>query len=314
MRQPEIAHFLKLPLGRLALTLAVSLLWVMFFTACGGIFAWFLGTNDKNETITYIGLGLGGVLAAMGAHALNRRAEAVADHNKLVEKGHINERIKVAMESLGHAEPSVRIAAFYQFYHLTKDSKDNDFVKNIFDILCAHLRQITSKKDYRQGEGKSKPTEECQSLLDVLFKNQQNLFAGIAAQLRDTYLVGANLREANLQNAFFARADLRGVIFARADLQGVIFANADLRKTHFNDADLRGAWFLFSKAHKASFKDANIKDANFGGGSMHYADLHAAQNLTGEGFITPIEINASDAKHYPDWFKKGKHYTVSKSE
>ena len=341
MRQPIVALLLRefaplwrLPLGRLAVVLASFLAYVMFFTACGGIFAWLLGTDGKKETITYIGLGLGGVLAAMGALALNRRADAMAEHNKLVEKGHVDERLKAAVRNLGNAESSVRIAAFYQFYHLTKGNTDRDFVKNIFDILCAHLRQITSKEEYHNDEGREKPTEECQSLLDVLFKNPQNVFATMRANLRGAYLVGADFRDANarginlseakLHGAEFSSAKLQRAMFRKADLQQASFYDADLRSAHLSEAimefallikaDLRDAWLPRAKAHKAVFDGANLEGAHFWGAHMHGADLFEAKCLDKVDFHRPIKISASEVERYPNWFKEGTHYTVTEPE
>ena len=330
----EFDPLLELPLGRLAVVLAAFLACVMFFTASGGIFAWLLGTDGKKETITYIGLGLGGVLAAMGALALNRRAKEMAKHNELIEKGHVDERLKAAVRNLGNAESSVRIIAFYQFYHLTKGNTDTDFVKNIFDILCAHLRQITSKEEYRNDEGREKPTEECQSLLDVLFKNPQNVFATMRANLRGVYLVGAdfhganargiNLREAKLQGAKFSSAKLQGAIFMNANLREVFFHEADLRRAHFSQAilefaflgqaDLRGARLWRVKAHDAVFHGANIEGARCWDANMHGADLFDAICLDKVNFYRPIKISASDVERYPDWFKEGTHYTVAEPE
>ena len=361
MRQPiiaslrrEFAPLLKLPLGRLAVVLAALLACVMFFTASGGIFAWLLGTDGKNETITYIGLGLGGVLAAMGALALNRRAEEMAKHNELIAKGHVDERLKAAVQNLGNAESSVRIIAFYQFYYLTKGNKDTDFVKNIFDILCSHLRQITSKEEYRNDEGREKPTEECQSLLDVLFKNPQNVFATVGANLRGVYLVGAdfhganaqgiNFREAKLQGAKFSSAKLQGAsfnnaklqkaVFSSAKLHGAIFNSAKLQEVSFDEADLRRASFYRAimedatfmeadlrgarlwkvKAYDAIFHDANIEGARCWDANMHGANLFDAQCLDKVNFYRPIKISASDVERYPDWFKEGTHYTVAEPE
>ena len=280
----DIAHSL---LVGTAIVIAASLLWTIFFTADGGIFVQLLDAEDKNETITLIGLGLGGVLAAIGTVALNRRAMAMMQQNTLIERGHIDERFKAAVQSLGSEQPSARIAAFYQFYHLAKsNSADKDFVKGIFDILCAHLRQITSRHDYRNGEGQTKPTEECQTLLDVLFKNQLDLFKDMTAHLRGVYLVGADLRGASFING------------------------TDLEHAFLDNADLRGAKFWVVMAYKASFRDADMRGATFGYASMQQSNLYAAKILTKDMFIDPILISASDVEHYPDWFEEGKHYML----
>ena len=287
LRDP--ARSLQILLVGMAIAIATSLLWTMFLTANGGVFAWLLDANSKNETIKFIGWGLGGALAAIGTVALNRRATAMADHNKLIEKGHIDERFKAAVQSLGSEQPSVRIAAFYQFYHLAKGNPDKDFISNVFNILCAHLRQITSKEEYRNGEGREKPTEECQSLLDVLFKNQEifsgmHEHSGMCAQLGGVYLVGADFSCANIQFAILM------------------------------DANLQNSRFYATRAGGASFFGANIKGAAFGRTSLHQSDMYWAKNLAQADYDDPIEINSSDVPKYPDWFEEGKHYIVDDPE
>ena len=76
----------------------------------GGLVAWLLETKGKPDALRLIGWGMGGVLAAIVALALNRRAAAM-------EKGLIEERFKAATQGLADKQPSVRIAAFYQFYY-----------------------------------------------------------------------------------------------------------------------------------------------------------------------------------------------------
>ena len=270
------------------IAIVASLLWTMLFTAAdGGVFAQWLDAEGKNETIKLIGLGLGGALAAMGTVALNRRAAAMMQQNTLIERGHIDERFKAAVQSLGSEQPSARIAAFYQFYHLAKNgSADEDFVKSIFDILCAHLRQITSRHDYRNGEGQEKPTEECQTLLDVIFRNPQHLFTEMTAHLRGVYLVGADLRHAQ----FGYCTDLEG---ARLD-----------------NTNLQHAQFVVAVAPKVSFRGADINGTVFAHTDMHHANLYAAKNIKKAIFSDAIFISPSDEEHYPAWFEEGRHYKI----
>ena len=181
---------------------------------------WFGTQMNKLETLKFVAFGMGGILAALGAVAINRRASAQVRNNELIEKGHIEERFKSATEGLGNDSSGARIAAFYQFYYLAKDNPNADFRKNIFEILCAHLRNITRRKSYQTGDGEMHPTEECQILLNVLFKPEdKTAFAGFRANLQYTYLVGANLQHARMENADFSFANLRRVDLRNAKLE-----------------------------------------------------------------------------------------------
>ena len=252
-----LIHSLYVFIGILGLFLFVVLL-----TSKGGIFAWLLGTNDKKETIQFIALGIGGTLAAIGAVAFSRRANAQMENNKLIEKGYIDERFKSATENLGNSDTIVRISAFYQFYYLAKNHPDASFRNNIFDILCAHLRNMTNKKTYRKYEdqGKIKPTEECQTLLNVLFKPEDEyVFNKFRANLQSVYLVNADLEEANLSNAILSYAN-----FTYARLAEANFTDANLVCADFTDAYLDHAIFHRSNLMDTKLKNvASVRDTDF---------------------------------------------------
>ena len=241
----------------------------MFLTCKGGVFAILLGTGSKKETIEFIAFGIGGLLAVMGAIAINHRAEAQnriadaqAENNKLIEKGYIDERFKSATENLGNSRPIVRISAFYQFYYLAKNHPDVSFRNHIFDILCAHLRNMTSKNTYRgyEDQGKIKPTEECQTLLNVLFKPEDEyVFNKFHANLQSVYLVNADLEGANLSNAILSYAN-----FAYARLAEANFTNTNLVCADFTDAYLDHAIFHRSNLMDAKLKNvASVRDTDF---------------------------------------------------
>ena len=310
----EIALLLQIPLGWLVMLLVFALLSVMF-DVDNGAFAYLLGTGFKNDTITYIGLGLGGALAAVGAVALNQRAVAMADNNRLVEKGHIDERLKAAVQSLGHTELSVRIAAFYQFYHLAEGNSDMKLRRSILDILCAHLRQMTIKTIYRSVDGKHRPNEECQCLLNIIFRNLEdvrakNIFSGIYKDLKGAYLVGADLRCANAENTSFSGAILRRAQFDFSDLQGAHFANANMKKASFVRANMRKSRFSLRNYPKAANVDAAIFSyANLCGVDMSRVDGHKAIGLE------TAEVDKTTKApwgYYPFYTDAGDHWLLVK--
>ena len=326
----RVCQILSQPINALLAVLVVLLIALLFFFAWalltneGGAVARLLEIDDKAEVLRLIGWGMGGVLATIGVIALNRRATAM-------ETGLIDERFKAAVQGLAGEQPSVRIAAFYQFYYLAKDNPDVGFRSSIFDILCAHLRQITSDADYRKNIGSEKPTEECQSLLDVLFKKSSNIFVGMEANMQNTHLVGANLSYTELQYADFRGADVSEVDFSGADMSEARFWTADALGARFWDADLSAAGFWGTDVSGATFWDANLlaaefHDANVSGAEFNGADVSSADfkeaNLHGADFSSAKDIGSAkfsdiriDAKtKFPEWFREGEHYTVAKEE
>ena len=263
-----------------------AVLWVMlviiFIVFLGVIFIESISTTvssqldikNKSETLKFIGLGMSGILAAIGAVAINRRAtaqvknvEAQVENNRLIEKGHIDDRFKSATENLGSEHPAGRISAFYQFYYLAKDNENDNLRENILDILCAHIRNITSEESYKEERGKEKPTEECQILLNILFKsNDKSVFGTFSANLKETYLVKANLAEANLEGANFERANLMEAKMFNANLSRANFCEANLMKVDIGDTNLSGA----------NLESANLEEANIFRGNLSYAKLMLA--------------------------------------
>ena len=292
---------------------------VMLLTCEGGIFAGLLGTSTKKETIEFIAFGIGGLLAVMGAIAINHRAEAqhrIADaqveNNKLVEKGHIDERFKSATEKLESENPIARIFAFRQFYYWAKGQKDTEFKKSIFEILCAHLRNMTQKESYQEEIGKDTPTEECQTLLDVLFESDdKSVFLEFQADMQKSYLVRADLSDANLSNANLSDSYLSRARLGNANLSGASLSHTDFSHAILIRANLSRANLLFanlSHAHlfRANFSNAYLFHANFSHTNLFCANLSDAYlfhanlsdaNLSGANFSNAnlSNVNLSDA-------------------
>ena len=267
-----------------------------------------IGANNKIEALKFIGVGIGGILAAIGAIAINRRADAQVKsaraqvkNNELIEKGHIQEQFKTATEHLG--KPETQIAAYYEFCQL---AKNHEYLRQIiFNILCAHLREETRTDAYKE-KAKEYPIENIQNLLDILFK-LEHIFDEFHAHLPRVHLLNANLKDSCIKNADFMHANLKYTNFYKADLKDArfmntnlhyaVFVGADLRVANFSGAELKGANFInshledakfcFAQLQSADFLDVNLQNANFLGAKLQNtklqgADLSSARNMTSE--------------------------------
>ena len=335
LRKRKLKHWRKNNMliyyfSHILIGLALCMLFVVIFTCEGGLIAWLLGTDDKKETIQFIAYGMGGVVAAIVATAINRRADAQAENNELIEKGHIDERFKSAIQNLGDNEASVRIASFYQFYYLAKDQPDN-FRKSIFDILCSYLRAMPHDQSHITKEDKEHPTEECQTLLNILFKpDDKYVFAKFQADLRKSYLVHTNLSDANFLNANLSYANLSKAVLWRANLSDAIlvFTNlsyadlsyailpnamlvqANLSGARFVDADLSNAFFSDANLSKANLSNAVFVGTNFHGTQLKGANLMEVRSIRNANFrgakigdrpITKDDLPADKGEYYADW-------------
>ena len=266
-----------------------------------------LGLNEKYDVLKTIGFCVAGVLLVWQAGAANKRAKAMEDTageqaraTENTEKGQRQERLKNAIEHLGHKRDSVRMGGAYELFHLAKDTEN--LRQTVLDILCSHIRQMTTgqtthENDY-QAEHKTKPSEEIQSLLTLLFvqKHDQDVFENCSINLQGSYLngatlvqarlkkanlwetqlQGADLSAAQLQEAGLFKAQMQGVILEEALLQEAILREAQLQRANLFKAQLQGADLWEARLQRANLQ-AQLQGADFWAAQMQGANLWNAQ-------------------------------------
>ena len=242
----------------------------------------YLGLSEKNQILTFLGIGMGGILLALQAVIANKRAQAMedaanaqAEANRNTEQGQRQERFKNAIEHLGHNSDSVRLGGAYELFHLVQDNKD--LRQTVMDILCAHIRRTTGESEYREAY-KSKPSEEIQSLLTLLFVQKHEVFKGCHINLQGSWLNGANLTRARLYGAKFVEASLQGAELREARLQGtrlerIHLQGANLEEAHLQGADLREAKLQVAYLYRTELQGACLMDARLPGATLTSARL-----------------------------------------
>ena len=297
--------------GAFVVLLATFVL-VMVSESVEGSVSSLFGLDAKNATLTFLGIGMGGVLLALQALMAYRRAKALEDTanaqaeaakaqakaanaqaaatkeqakaNENTEQGQRQERLKNAIEHLGNASDSVRLGGAYELFHLAEDTKD--LRQTVLDILCAHIRRTTGEAEYRE-KHKSKPSEEVQSLLTLLFVQEHKIFKGCNINLQGSWLNGANLpgarlwkvdlTGASLQRAFLRVANLQGAQFYWASLQGADLTFAYLRGASLHCANLRSTYLIRTDMSGVYLTEANLQGAVLAGAVMHGAYLGKAR-------------------------------------
>lgn len=260
---------------------------------------WLLGIDNgdgdgKHDVLTAIGWGIAGAVSLLALFYTGKRANALDSTAKAqmltvqnAEARLTQERLKNAIEHLGHKMASVRMGGAYEIFLLAKENmSDRDFVQNLLDILCGHIRDITRGKDY-QSEYKAEPSEEIQSLLNLLFVQDHAVFEGCSINLQGSYLKGAILTWAKLQRAHLEHAQMQNVNLGsarlqnakldKANLDGANFGGALLKKTEFVEANLQNANLSASHAQHAHFMWAQLQNANLSGAQLQRAWLPATQ-------------------------------------
>ena len=276
----RLTRFERTPVILLVLLAAIFLM-VMVWEGAEKCFSELLGLSSKSEVLKFICIGMGGVLIALQALMSYKRAKAMEDTAKAhadavlnTEQGLRQERLKNAIEHLGHEKDSVRLGGAYELFHLAEDTQK--LRQTVLDILCAHIRQTTGESAYRKTH-QSKPSEEIQSLLTLLFVQEHDVFKGLHINLQGSYLNGANLRKARLEKAVLTKAHLKGSNLWEAHLQ-----EGDFLEAHLQGADLGKANLRVARLEKARLQGADLQVAQLQGACLDWAhlqgtDLHQAQ-------------------------------------
>ena len=194
--------------------------------------------SHKYEALKFLGLVMGGILFVLQVWASHKRAQAMEDTAKAqaratdaTEQGNRQERLKNAIEHLGHESDSVRLGGAYELFHLAEETEE--LRKTALDMLCTHIRRTTgytsasrpkwrdilrahirrtTGEDGYQEKYKTKPSEEVQSLLTLLFVQGHQVFKGLPVNLQGSFLNGAVLNKAHLRGANLWGAHLRGAV------------------------------------------------------------------------------------------------------
>ena len=274
----------------LVLLLAVFLA-VMWGEGIEKYVAALLGLPRKSDLLKFVGIAMGGILVALQALASHRRAKAMeesataqaeatreqAKANLNTERGQRQERLKNAIEHLGHASDSVRLGGAYELFHLAQDNEE--LRQTVLDVLCAHLRRTTGERTYREHHA-SEPSEEVRSLLNLLFVQEHGVFKDLRIDLQGSWLNGADLAQARLQKAFLLGVHLQGAELLWAHLQEASLAHACLHKARLLGTCLQKANLFEADLQEADLSSVHLQDARLQKANLQDADLHGA-NLEG---------------------------------
>lgn len=229
------------------------------------------GLSRKQDLMTFLGIGMGGVLLALQAVIAHRRSKAIEDTasaqvraNENVEVGQRQERLRGAIEHLGHESDSVRLGAAYELLHLAKDTEA--LRETVLKILCAHIRRTTRENAYQE-EHSASPSEEIQTLLTLLFVDNPQTFERSGAELQGSWLNGADLEQARLESA----------TLAHVSLHNAKLTSANLRCSVLVDAQLQGIVAPYAQLDGSDMSGVQLQHSVLVGSSMRGSNLHRAQ-------------------------------------
>ncbi len=290
---PLLAVLLTILCG-LLVVLFSAFVAVIFFKSVEVCIGRLLGSSNldlfrKKEILTFLGIGMGGILLALQAVIANRRAKAMegtakaqakateeqAKANQNTERGQRQERLKNAIEHLGENSDSVRMGGAYELFHLAQDTED--LRQTVMDILCAHIRRTTGEAEYQEGKYKWKPSEEIQSLLTLMFVEDHEVFKGCRINLQGSWLNGVTLNRARLHRAKLFEVHLQGAYLSEAQLQEVNLNKACMQGTVLVMAHLQGAYLMLAQLHGSILIGAHLQGTNLSRAQLQGADLRSTQ-------------------------------------
>ena len=246
------------------------------------------GLSKESEVLTFLGIGMTGVVLMLQALIANKRAKAMeetaraqadaaraqATANRNTETGQRQERLKNAIEHLGHESESVRLGGAYELLHLAQDTES--LRHTVLNVLCSHIRR-TTKEDAYQEKHPWQPSEEIQSLLTLLFVHGYDVFADLHINLHESWLNGADLRAARLSGADLRRASLSKALLGDARLERARFAETHLKEARLERARLREASLFMVHMQGAYLEEAQLQGADIQGGRLTAAYLGGAR-------------------------------------
>ena len=171
---------------------------------------------------------------------------------QILAKQSRDNRFSSGVELLGNTNESARIGAAFTLYFLANEF--NEYRKLTCEILCAHIRTVTNKQEYKI-HYTDRLSNEIQTILDLLFKEEYgSIFDSYHKNLAGAICYGANFADGILNNVNFKFVTLNNANFSNAKLGDVDFKDAKLSNVNFESAKLSNINFFRATLSNVSFE------------------------------------------------------------
>ena len=171
-------------------------------------------------------------------------------------------RFSSGVELLGNMNESARIGGAYNLFFLANEYPD-EYLIPVCEIFCAHIRTITSSKEYQI---KHKTSNEIQTLINFLFKrnNTSLIFEHCNKNLQGTFLDGTNFKESKLDNVDFDYSTLLNIDFNYDTLTSVYCDNSKLKNITFRQNELFSVYIQDAEVTNVNFFNSELRNVRFG--------------------------------------------------
>lgn len=248
---------------------------------------------------------------------------------QIQQKQHRDTRFSMGVELLGNQHESARVGGAYNLYFLAKENP-KEYMESTCEILCAHIRTITSDKEY-QKKYKDKPSNEIQTILNLIFEEGQEgkpIFGFYTCKnLKGAYLCGIEINLSTLCQVRFDNAILRNVIFGCTGLYEIHFENAVFENVVFENIiydviDLNELFFDGATLNNVCFKEGDfaLNNSIFRRAKLSNIDFSNVElnNIDFEGAVFQENVNfkgtALEGYNFEEITHKGWSLELTKPE
>lgn len=255
---------------------------------------WFFGINNSKtpaEIISFIGVISGAILVIGTLYANNKR-------NYVMEKGQLDIRFKDAATLLASDNTSANLSGIYALHQIaieaSKDKSQRRYVKVIHEILCAFIRdnsEILYDEKRKISHIESKKTQIIiQSIIDILFCKNKNIFSSLVADLTECAFTDVDFTNLNVQSVKFHNSHFKSVDFGDSIINNCYVVSCKFTEVTFTDCRLSNVDFRFSKFGETTFANCYFIEIRFTR-SKFYDCLFNTSNMTDISF-TRAMINS----------------------
>ncbi len=247
----------------------------------------------KGKDFVTAAIGLGGVVGVV--ISIFQTQKRISQQ----EKQQRDARFAAGVELLGNPHESTRIGGAYNLYFLAREHKE--YLTPVCEILCAHIRTITSDKDYQE-QYKDKSSNEVETIIHLLLirkENDSSIFKYRPKNLSGAFISGLYLgfkhgvtviNRVNFSNAIITDVDLHAVELTNTYFEGAILRDVKFGGTRFEEVNFRRSMLIDN-----DFEQANLSYVSFEGAELtNCIFLRAKLNVV--SFMCSLESFYKDGK------------------
>ncbi len=219
------------------------------------------------EYVKTVATVMGGGLVVLGLWINNRRVAEQTRQNNINEKGQINSRFKDAATLLDSGSVSSMLSGVYALHQIALESSVGDerqrgYVKIIHEILSAFVREntekIVNKEEGTEWLINKKPTIVIQTIMTVLFKNNEFVYSDLMTDLSHCIFEDIDLDQAHIENVDFTKTKFIRTSAKECSFISCYMDNAFVEQTDFSNTRFEKVVFDNSHIHNSTFEESQF--------------------------------------------------------